>query len=153
MQSFGIVLQLVGSLVTLGGLFYAWHKASGLLVRLRESALQLWDQFVESVVDRLTPPAPPVDPGTSAGTLPKMTSQAYGHVDGGTDGERLARLESENAMRAQEIREVHAAIDKARAAALDELEASSAAVRLADIYPALIGIVISIAGMVCQLVG
>ncbi|OMC32013.1 hypothetical protein A5739_11375 [Mycobacterium colombiense] len=153
MQTLGIWLQLAGSVITLGGLLWAWHVASGRISLWRDTMRDRLVRLGESVVARLAPPPPPPTGGFIATTLPKMTTQAFGTVDNGTDEQRLARLETENARRADEVRELRAEIDKARAAALEEFKTSSNAIRVRDIYPAALGILVSIAGTACQLIG
>lgn len=156
MQTFGTWLQLTGAIITLGGLVWAWRKTSGRVDQWRDAMSDWYVQMLESIATRLTPPpAAPGGPGTLSVTLPKPTMQAVGSVNSGTDEQRLARLETENARRADEIREAAAAlrieIDQAVADALRTVQADANTVRLHDIYPALFGILVSIAGYVCQL--
>jgi hypothetical protein len=58
MQTFGTVLQLSGSVITMGGLLYAWHVASGYLNQLREATRNRWTQLRNSLASfgRQTPP-------------------------------------------------------------------------------------------------
>lgn len=157
-QTLGTWLQLVGSTITLCGLLWAWHKASGRLlqwwdtVRDRLTALR---ESVASVGTQTPNPSPPAEAsgGSIHATVPKQTAHLEGYVDGGTPEERLARQETENARRADEIRVLADAlrdeIDQAITAERDE----SNALRLRDIAWAAGGIGVSIIGSVCQLIG
>lgn len=147
MQIFGNALQLAGSIITLGGLIYIWHKTSGRLVQWRDGLKDRLSQLRKSM-DIIITPGPA-----------RMTIKAHApsiHVSGPrTTEDRLKWLEGENARRADEIKEIadalRAEIDKARAEILDESKKLSDAVRLKDVYPAMFGLVVSSAGIICQL--
>jgi hypothetical protein len=150
MQTFGTVLQLSGSVITLGGLVYAWHVASGYLNQLREATRNRWTQLSNSLASfgRQTPPGSvgaslPVTATTTA----DMTLKRAGTVE-----ERLERLENEPNMSSQLARLTSTLRDEIDTAITAERDESNA-IRLKDIYPALFGIVVSMAGLVCQLAG
>jgi hypothetical protein len=120
----------------------------------------------DAVVDQLTQlgnaiaslGAPPPPPPTIAGHL---TSHAELSADvtlkrGGTDDERLTRLENDhntllNELAKQESR-FRAEISEAKAAVLKDFQTLSNAIRLKEAYLAVGGILVSIAGYICQLI-
>jgi hypothetical protein len=80
-----------------------------------------------------------------------MTLERHGET-----GDRLSRLENDhntmlNLLEQQETR-LRADIDQAIADALETVQADANTVRLCDIYPAVFGILVSIAGYICQLI-
>ena len=160
MQTLGTALQLVGSTITLGGLVYAWHVTSGRLVQWRDDLRNRLTRLRESM-DKWLSAGPPTPAQASFGIHTTigigMSTHAEGRVDGGTTEDRLARLEVEIAKLADKLTAATDAlrteIDQARATVLDESKALSDTIRLKDIYPALFGLVVSIAGMSCQLIG
>lgn len=166
MHTLSTWLQLFGNVIMLGGLLWAWHKASGRIAQWRAAIgarlTQLRDAIAQLVRNTQTVKPEGIPSGEEFGIHATiggggMSTHIEGNVDGGTPEERLARQEVENAKRADEIRALaHALrteIDNARAAVLDKSTALSNAVRLRDIYPAAFGLLVSIAGYICQLVG
>jgi hypothetical protein len=149
MQTWGTALQLVGNAIMLGGLVYAWHSltrflsrwgetARGRLTRLRDSLASV---FKESATG--TGMAQPSTYGWSS----KLTGVTPGT---GTPEERISQLEAKLVEhRVSMIEMLRTAIDGAIA---DEREESKA-VQLYQIYPAVIGLLVSIAGYACQLHG
>ncbi|OBB93944.1 hypothetical protein A5782_10685 [Mycobacterium sp. 852002-40037_SCH5390672] len=78
-----------------------------------------------------------------AEALPMLTADLEGYADNGTDEERSAPPETENAMQANEIRNLRTETEKARAAALEGFEAPSGRSGPRDIYSAAFGILAS----------
>lgn len=148
MQTLGNALQLAGSIITLGGLIYVWNKTSGRLQHwlngLRDGLTQL-----RKSMDIIITPGPARI--TIKGHAPTI------HTTSGprTTEDRLKWLEGENSRRADEIKRLaenlRAEIDAASAAVLDESKRLSDALRLKDVYPAMFGLVVSSAGIICQL--
>lgn len=169
-QTIGNSLQLAGSIITLGGLAYAWHITTGRITQLLDNA-RAWLLSFRKSVDQwivLEPITGSGEFGTMSVTIGPMTPSGVGHVDNGTDEERLARLETENARRADEIRdvqnklskEINQEISKVQDmmrkeidSALEDFKRSSDAIRLKDIWPAMAGLVVSIVGIAWQLFG
>lgn len=119
MQTLGTWLQLSGSIITALGLRWAWHKAPGRLIEIRNAMAKRLTRIREAVAAKLAPPPVPTG-ATIATTMQKMTTHAEGSVDNGTPEHRFARLETENARRADEVRELSNKIERAREAALEE---------------------------------
>ncbi|OBA57321.1 hypothetical protein A5647_24210 [Mycobacterium sp. 1100029.7] len=151
LQIFGTVLQLMGSVVAFYGLASAWQKTTGQLTRWVDDFRDRWVEFIDAVIARFTPP--PSEGSVIAATLPMMTAHMEVYVDNGTDQERLTRLETENARRADEIRETRGEIDKAKAEVLEEFQAFSDAIRLDDLKYAALGLFVNIVGIGLQLAG
>lgn len=158
MQTFGTWLQLSGSAITGLGLLYAWLKVSGRLRRWGVAAGSLVMQL-RSAISRRAGGNTRVDPASAVVTITPSTTVEMTVTRGGTPDERLRRVENDF----QELRdrldklppalrdEVRDEYEGAIADALEEFSDLTNATRLRDIYPALGGILVSIAGYVCQL--
>lgn len=148
MQTLGNALQLAGSIITLGGLIYIWHKASGRLLQWHAGLRDRLNQLRKSTDIIITPGPARVTITAHAPTI---------HTTSGprTTEDRLRWFEGENSRRTDELKtlaeNLRAEIDAAQAAVLDESKKLSDAVRLKDVYPAMFGLVVSSAGIICQL--
>ena len=145
-QTFGTVLQLIGSVITLGGLVWAWH----VLTR----ALNQWSEAVRGQLSRLRDSLASLGRPTSTGTASALygwTTTAYGvSPTTGTPEERITQLEGRLVeQRVSLTKELLAAIDTAIA---DEREERKV-VRLREIYIAAGGIAVSIVGYLCKFIG
>ncbi|OBA57322.1 hypothetical protein A5647_24215 [Mycobacterium sp. 1100029.7] len=157
-QTIGNALQLGGSVITLGGLAYAWHITSGRLVRLRDGMRDRLIQLRESM-DKWFSLGPPT-PASASVTIQVPTAMAFATMYPprvGTPETRLKDLEGEFDALAKKLSAVTDAlrteIDQARIAVLDESKALSDAIRLKDIWPAIAGLLVSIIGIAWQLFG
>jgi hypothetical protein len=156
MQTFGTVLKLAGSIITFGGLLYAWHQVSGRLHQWHDAMSGRASRLRESVAKWLPQrdPQAPIKRSFTLNLEPQFTMEAK-PVQGGTAEERLARLEGEiytlNHQFTQMTSTLRVEIDDARAAMLEESKTLSDAIRLRDLCPALVGILVSIVGYAVQL--
>jgi hypothetical protein len=95
-QALGTWLQLSGSVITLGGLLYAWHKASGALTRLRDTAGNWWRQLLSSIDQWASQSLPQ---GTAEGSFTLRLDPVVGMAAEGVSGEPtsddIARLQRE----------------------------------------------------------
>lgn len=154
MQILGTALQLLGIIITGLGLLHAWNTASGRFNEWRNTLrgrLTELRAFVASRDRGMTRQA-------SAGLTVQAQTEAGAQVTrGGTSDERLRRVEDDYDKLNNQLRQMtstlRAEIDDAIVTELQRFEALSNAIRLKDIYWALVGIVVSAAGLVCQLVG
>jgi hypothetical protein len=154
-QTLGTWLQLSGSVITLGGLLYAWHTVSTRWAGLRHAARERLTQLrnsIESWGEPKTPEPPPAG-GSIGATLQPLETHMEGYVDHGGPDERFARLETELCSMADHIRELDTTlrteIDNAIAVEREHVRV----VQLRDISWTLGGIAVSIIGYACQLIG
>ena len=146
-QTLGTALQLSGSVITLGGLLWAWHVLSGVLTRWRDAVrgwpTRLRDSLAKSL-GRQTSTG-----GTAQGSY-GWTARAAGVTPTtGTPEERISQLEARLVEQRVKFTEtLRTAIGDAIAAELEE----SKALRLRDIAWAAGGIAVSIIGYACQLI-
>jgi len=140
-QALGTALQLSGSVVTLGGLLWAWHVLTGYLTRWTDT-VRGWPNRLLDLLPSLGTPT-----GIAQGAFGWTTTKASGVAPTtGTPEERITQLESKLASLTATL---NAAIDEAIAT---EREASKS-LRLRDIAWAAGGIAVSIVGYICQLAG
>lgn len=154
MQTLGTSLQLTGSVITFGGLLYAWYVTSGrlrrwgvaagnLVVGLR-SALRRSDTVKRADVALTAEGALTVETEKFvSGTLDQRLHTVENDAD--VIRTRLDRLP--DALRDEMRDEFNDAI----AAALQEFSDLTNAAELRDIYPALFGILVSISGYLVTL--
>src|SRR5689334_2116667 len=156
MQTVGTWLQLVGVVITLGGLVWAWRKLSRLPSQWG-AAINRWATQLRNAIPSLNAPPP-------------STHQVSAHLAGhgqaaasmtlkraGTTDERITQLENDhndvlNAL-AQQESALRDETKQAIADALDNFQTLSDTVRLRDIGWAVGGIAVSIAGYLFQLFG
>jgi hypothetical protein len=159
MQTLGTWLQMIGTGTIGFGVVFAWLKVSGRVRRARVAAGGLVVQLRSAISRRNVPHVDGKLTGGSSLTVTPMT-KAEGVVIGtGTPELRLSRVEDNfSKLKPQldnlgpELRsEWHDDIDNAIASALEEFSELSDAARWWDIMPTVFGVVISIAGYVCQL--
>ena len=157
MQTLGTALQLIGNAIMLGGLLWAWHKASGRLNQWRAAIGTRLTQLRQTIASLAAPPRPTTHQATAHLTIHAQISAGATLRRSGTPDERLTRLENDyNDMLNQLTQQgssVRAEIDEAIAAELEAFQSNANAVRLSDIYPAVFGLLVSIAGYLCQLLG
>ncbi len=164
MQTLGTALQLLGATVTFGGLLWAWHTASGLL---RKWAGALHGRFtrIADAIARLVVAPPPheIVPGGATislhGGQPIVTSELPGHGElaamvralDATEN-RLNQLEHGHQALRDQLTQLDSNVRPEIDAITKELE-DAKEVHLKGLYPALGGILVSIIGYVCALIG
>jgi cutinase-like protein len=156
MQTLGTWLQLIGNVIIFSVLLHVVWTGSRRIKTVRDAVVDQLTQLGNAIASLGAPPPPPP---TIAGHL---TSHADLSADvtlkrGGTDDERLTRLENDhntllNELAKQESR-FRAEISEAKAAVLKDFQTLSNAIRLKEAYLAVGGILVSIAGYICQLIG
>jgi hypothetical protein len=146
MQNLSTALQLSGSVITLCGLLWAWHKVTGFLTTLRGAIGDRVSQL------RTAMRGPTVHTVESHLTVGVKTSAI---VVMGTPEERLAKLERQFATLDEQLQgtasTLRGEINEAIAVALQQFQMQSDSVRLRDIYPALGGLAVTITGYLVAL--
>jgi hypothetical protein len=153
MQTLGTALQLSGSVITLCGLLYAWHRVTGFLTRLRGAIGERVSQLRTAIGSVRT--GGPTHHTGGASIRIEVQSTATGVVTGRTPDQRITELERQ--FRTLDDRfqttatNLRDEINNAIADALQQFQTQSNTVRLRDIYPALGGLVVSISGYLVAL--
>jgi hypothetical protein len=101
MQTLGTALQLAGSVITFGGLLYAWHIASGRLAQWRDAVKGQLAQLRNSIAS--------MGRGTTHQASATLTVQPEFKAEmelirGGTMEERIKRLENESNQMMHQLR-------------------------------------------------
>jgi hypothetical protein len=155
-QTLGTALQLSGSVITLGGLLWAWHKASGRLNQWR-AAIVIRLAQIRHKIQTLRPAGIPSQEAFANLTVQIQLAADATLKRGGPTDDRLTRLENDHNtvlnLLAQQESSLRVEIDQAIADALETIQTDADTVRLRDIYPAVFGILVSITGYICQLIG
>jgi hypothetical protein len=145
-QTLGTALQLSGNAITVVSLLYALQRLTRFLNHWRDTA-RSWPIRLRESLSRL---GRQTSTGTAKGSY-GWSSRVIGVAPTtGTPEERITQLEGklvEQRVRLTEM--LRTAIDEAIA---NERDASKA-VRLWEIYVAVFGLLVSISGYLCQLVG
>jgi hypothetical protein len=157
MQTLGTWLQLIGNAITAVVLLYVIATGSMRIKTVRDAVVGQLTQLANAIASLGAPPAPP----------PTVTGHLASHVElsakeitlkrVGTDDERLTWLENDHNtllnQLAQQQSDLRAEIANAKVAVLQDFQSLSDAIRLREAYLAVLGIGVSIAGYICQLIG
>jgi signal transduction protein with GAF and PtsI domain len=147
-------LQLIGNIITLGGLVYAWHILTGRLSRWRDEIGERLTELRAVVASKGTGVTQQV--GATL-TVEPIIEAVLELIRDGSDEERIKRVEQNYDNLANQVRELtetfRTEIDQAIAAELETFQANTNAIRLTDITYAALGILVSISGYICQLIG
>jgi hypothetical protein len=156
MQTFGTWLQLIGTGITATVLVYVIATSSQRINAVRQAVVGQLTQLANAIA--------------SLGTTPPTTHQATAHLTAhaelsadvtlkrsGTGDERITRLENDynallNQLTERESR-LRAEINQAKVSVLQEFQSLSGAIRVREAYVAVFGLIVSIAGYICQLIG
>lgn len=156
MQTFGTWLQLIGTSITALVLVYVIATSSQRIIAVRQAVAGQLTQLATAIANLgATPP-----------TTHQVTAHLAVHAElsadvtlkrFGTDDERITRLENDYNALLNQIREqaseLRAEINQAKVSVLQDFQSLSDAIRVREAYVAVFGLVVSIAGYICQLIG
>jgi hypothetical protein len=149
----GTWLQLLGVLITIGGLRYVWTRVVGLFARMRSGLAGRIAQIRSNVVRA----ARDVQlAGDGALTVEVQVVAEATVTRGSTPGERLGRLERDFQEQAAHFRkaldELPEQINEAITDGLADYGAEETVLQAKDLVPTLVGLAVSGSGLILQLV-
>jgi hypothetical protein len=161
MQTLGTALQLSGSVITFFGLLWALHVTAERLAQWRGAALSRWTRLLNSIDKWLKQPPETVEISGMFTGHGELSARAEGILNDTRPGElftliqnkltspltdQLTSLRNHTNELAENLRtEINDAVTAERE--------KDAALRVWDFTPTLIGLVVSITGYICQLIG
>jgi hypothetical protein len=144
-QTLGAVLQLLGSIITLGGLLWAWYVASDRFRKFRGLLTEHWTDLRKHV-DRLG--------NRAAAVYIKNRNLVHTWRSMGLLGETAPSLfEDELAALRWQLNDLRSTLCTEIETAIANEDKRSQVIQLDDLGPAILGLLVSIAGNVFQLFG